>query len=53
MSVTHTAVLPISEATVEHLAGLLEIERRRRGTGEKCSEQQKTEQGSQQHTSGR
>lgn len=32
MSVTYTAVLPVREETVEHLAGLLAAERLRRGT---------------------
>lgn len=32
VSMTYEAVLPISEVTAEYLAGLLEIERRRRGT---------------------
>ncbi|MCX4095281.1 transposase family protein [Nocardia sp. alder85J] len=32
MSVTYTAVLPVSEPTVERLTSLLETERRRRGT---------------------
>jgi hypothetical protein len=32
MSVTYTAVVPVEEATVEFVTGLLEAERRRRGT---------------------